>query len=92
MFSYSQINIDVDGMYRKQGSTSGKFVRLSSNVMYIAGSPQTSKLAGSKVGNNFKGCMRKVSTCFYYYCFLLSTAVGSHRPGGFGNQFIQIAT
>ncbi|CAG5125145.1 unnamed protein product, partial [Candidula unifasciata] len=54
------INIDVDGMYRKQGSTSGKFVRLSSNVMYIAGSPQTSKLAGSKVGNNFKGCMRKV--------------------------------
>uniref|UniRef100_A0A2C9K884 Uncharacterized protein n=1 Tax=Biomphalaria glabrata TaxID=6526 RepID=A0A2C9K884_BIOGL len=54
------ISVELDGMYRETGSTSGIYVRLSSNVLYVAGSPHTSTLAGSRVKTNFKGCLRKV--------------------------------
>ncbi|CAL1526179.1 unnamed protein product [Lymnaea stagnalis] len=54
------ISMEVDGMYREQGSTSGSYVILSSNVLYVAGSPNTEKLPGSRVKTNFKGCLRKV--------------------------------
>ncbi|NP_001240692.1 neurexin [Aplysia californica] len=54
------VTMELDGMYRKQGSITGKFIRLSSNLLYVAGSPNTETLPGSRVRTNFKGCLRKV--------------------------------
>ncbi|XP_050406301.1 neurexin-3 isoform X2 [Patella vulgata] len=55
-----EISMEVDGVYRKSGSTTGEFTLLSSSVLYVAGSPNTVLLPGSRVKSNFKGCMRKV--------------------------------
>ncbi|GFO35585.1 neurexin [Plakobranchus ocellatus] len=56
----SQVNIKIDGWYDKYHTMTGKYIRLSSNTLYVAGSPNTEHLAGSEVSTNFKGCMRKV--------------------------------
>ena len=52
--------MEVDGIHRASGSTTGRYTLLSSKVLYVAGSPDTATLPGSRVRTNFKGCMRKV--------------------------------
>ncbi|GFR65060.1 neurexin [Elysia marginata] len=54
------LNVEVDGMHRSFGSTTGQYVRLSSSVLYVAGSPNPKELAKNDKITNFKGCMRKV--------------------------------
>ncbi|KAL8610426.1 hypothetical protein ACOMHN_035143 [Nucella lapillus] len=54
------IYMEVDGIHRESGSTTGRYTRLSSKLLYVAGSPHTASLPGSRVGTNFRGCMRKV--------------------------------
>ncbi|XP_067682449.1 neurexin 1-like isoform X4 [Haliotis asinina] len=54
------ISVEVDGVHRKSGSTTGQFTLLSSSLLYVGGSPNTATLVGSRVTQNFKGCMRKV--------------------------------
>jgi hypothetical protein len=56
-----QIRVSVDGI-EKTGTTSGEYKMLSSNILYVAGSPNTGDLPGSRIRNNFKGCMKNVST------------------------------
>ncbi|KAK7504775.1 hypothetical protein BaRGS_00003803, partial [Batillaria attramentaria] len=55
-----EISLEVDGIHRRTGSTTGKFTLLSSKILYVAGSPDPASLLGSRVRSNFKGCMRKV--------------------------------
>ncbi|XP_048259836.1 neurexin-1-like isoform X2 [Haliotis rufescens] len=55
-----EISVEVDGVHRKSGSTTGQFTLLSSSLLYVGGSPNTATLVGSRVTQNFKGCMRKV--------------------------------
>lgn len=59
-FSQTQIEILVDGVHKEGGSTHGHLAMLSSNVVYVAGSPNTAELPGSKISSNFVGCLRKV--------------------------------
>ncbi|KAL8601328.1 hypothetical protein ACOMHN_054622 [Nucella lapillus] len=54
------ISVEVDGIHNEAGSTTGRYTLLSSKVLYVAGSPDTATLPGSRVRTNFKGCMRKV--------------------------------
>ncbi|PVD32369.1 hypothetical protein C0Q70_07803 [Pomacea canaliculata] len=55
-----EISLEVDGIYQEKGSTTGNFKLLSSKALYVAGSPDTANLPGSRVNANFRGCMRKV--------------------------------
>ncbi|XP_076443088.1 neurexin 1-like isoform X2 [Babylonia areolata] len=55
-----EISVEVDGIHGESGSTTGRYTLLSSKVLYVAGSPDTATLPGSRVRTNFKGCMRKV--------------------------------
>ena len=61
-----QISMEVDGIYRQSGSTTGRYTLLSSKLLYVAGSPDTATLPGSRVRANFKGCMRKVGMAVLY--------------------------
>lgn len=53
------ITFKVDHI-KKVGTTIGKFTMLSSKVLFLGGSLNTNTLPGSKVKQNFKGCMKKV--------------------------------
>ncbi|XP_060602155.1 neurexin-1-like isoform X2 [Ruditapes philippinarum] len=55
-----QIDIKVDGISRAKGSTMGEFTKLSSNILFVGGSPNPRELLGSNVRSNFRGCMKKV--------------------------------
>ncbi|XP_064621737.1 neurexin 1-like isoform X2 [Lineus longissimus] len=56
---FLDIRVSVDGI-EKTGTTSGEYKMLSSNILYVAGSPDTGNLPGSRIRNNFKGCMKNV--------------------------------
>lgn len=51
---------------KKIGTTIGTFTLLSSKVLFLGGSLNTLNLPGSKLKQNFKGCMKKVSMSFNY--------------------------
>ncbi|XP_029634772.1 neurexin-3 isoform X2 [Octopus sinensis] len=53
------ITFQVDTI-KKIGTTIGTFTLLSSKVLFLGGSLNTLNLPGSKLKQNFKGCMRKV--------------------------------
>ncbi|XP_021341144.1 neurexin-1a-like isoform X3 [Mizuhopecten yessoensis] len=55
-----EIDIMVDGGFKKSGTTAGDFTMLSSRLLYVGGSPNPSTLYGARVQTNFKGCMKKV--------------------------------
>ncbi|CAH1791707.1 unnamed protein product, partial [Owenia fusiformis] len=55
-----EVTIEVDNKKVGSGTTTGDFTMLSSNVLYVGGSPDTSKLPGSRVKSNFRGCLKKV--------------------------------
>ena len=57
-----QITVSIDGSVTATGTTSGEFTKLSSNILYVAGSPHTASLPGSQVKVNFRGCLREVRT------------------------------
>ncbi|KAK9716993.1 Laminin G domain [Popillia japonica] len=50
----------VDGVYADHSHIAGKFTMLTSSKIHIGGSINTRALPGSRVHNNFVGCMRKV--------------------------------
>lgn len=52
--------MEIDGTERVSGSTSGDFTILTSNVLYVGGSPNTRELPGSDISANFRGCMKQV--------------------------------
>ncbi|CAG5136431.1 unnamed protein product, partial [Candidula unifasciata] len=74
------ISVELDGVHREHGSTSGTFSRMSSNVLYVAGSPRTDTLPGSRVRNNFKGCLKRVSLSYWVYTFMESQPVTFTTP------------
>ena len=55
------MSVQVDDDYRRTGTTVGDFTMLSSQELFVAGSPNTANLPGSKTKDNFRGCLRKVS-------------------------------
>ncbi len=62
--------MQVDDTFRRSGTTVGDFTMLSSKELFIAGSPNVATLQGSKVQDNFRGCLRKVSNIVFYYVFV----------------------
>ncbi|GAB1597700.1 neurexin-2-like isoform X5 [Argonauta hians] len=54
-----EITFQVDTI-KRVGTTIGTFTLLSSKVLFLGGSLDASTLSGSKLKQNFKGCMRKV--------------------------------
>lgn len=56
-----QLSAVVDGVYADHSHIAGKFTMLSSSRVHVGGSINTRALPGSRVHNNFVGCMRKVS-------------------------------
>ena len=56
-----QVSVEIDGTERVSGSTSGNFNMLTSNLLYLGGSPSTHQLPGTSVKANFRGCMKQVS-------------------------------
>jgi Laminin G domain len=57
-----QLSAVVDGVYAEHAHTAGTFNVLSSSRVYVGGSENTHALPGSKIHNNFIGCLRKVRT------------------------------
>ncbi|XP_017771732.1 PREDICTED: neurexin-1a-like, partial [Nicrophorus vespilloides] len=58
--SFCRLSAVVDGVYADHSHIAGKFTMLSSSRLYVGGSINTRALPGSRVHNNFVGCMRKV--------------------------------
>ncbi|XP_075221682.1 neurexin 1-like [Lycorma delicatula] len=58
--SFCRVSLVVDGVYSEHSSTAGTFTILSSSRVYVAGSENTHALPGSRIHNNFIGCLRKV--------------------------------
>ncbi|KAL0270173.1 UNVERIFIED_CONTAM: hypothetical protein PYX00_007665 [Menopon gallinae] len=54
------ISANVDGIYSDHSHLHGPFSMLSSSKVYVGGSQTTHALPGSKIHNNFVGCLRKV--------------------------------
>lgn len=61
--SIFQLSTVVDGVYAEHSHIAGKFTMLSSSRVYVGGSINPRALPGSRVHNNFVGCMRKVRGC-----------------------------
>ena len=57
-----QLSAVVDGVYADHSHIAGKFTMLTSSKIHVGGSINTRALPGSRVHNNFIGCMRKVRT------------------------------
>ncbi|GLV43351.1 Neurexin 1 [Carabus blaptoides fortunei] len=58
--SFCRLSTVVDGVYAEHSHIAGKFTMLSSSRVYVGGSINPRALPGSRVHNNFVGCMRKV--------------------------------
>ncbi|XP_014288762.3 neurexin 1, partial [Halyomorpha halys] len=58
--SFCRLSLVVDGVYAEHSNTAGTFTMLSSSRAYVGGAENVLKLSGSKVHNNFVGCLRKV--------------------------------
>ncbi|XP_065332966.1 neurexin 1 isoform X3 [Cloeon dipterum] len=58
--SFCRLSAVVDGVYAEHANTAGTFGVLSSSRVYVGGSENTHALPGSKIHNNFIGCLRKV--------------------------------
>jgi hypothetical protein len=59
-FFLLQLSAVVDGVYSDHSHTAGTFSMLSSSKVYVGGSQNTHALPGSRIHNNFVGCLRKV--------------------------------
>jgi hypothetical protein len=59
-FFLLQLSAVVDGVYSEHSHTAGTFSMLSSSRVYVGGSQNTHALPGSRIHNNFVGCLRKV--------------------------------
>ncbi|CAH1399422.1 unnamed protein product [Nezara viridula] len=61
-----ELSLVVDGVYAEHSNTAGTFTMLSSSRAYVGGAENVLKLSGSKVHNNFVGCLRKglIPPCF----------------------------
>jgi hypothetical protein len=59
-FLLLQLSAVVDGVYSDHSHTAGTFSMLSSSRVYVGGSQNTHALPGSRIHNNFVGCLRKV--------------------------------
>ena len=62
-----QITVSIDGSVTATGTTTGEFTKLSSNILYVGGSPHTASLPGSQVRANFMGCLREVDRLFQLF-------------------------
>ncbi|XP_024085653.1 neurexin-2 isoform X2 [Cimex lectularius] len=58
--SFCRLSLVVDGVYAEHSNTAGTFTMLSSSKAYVGGTENVLTLMGSKVHNNFIGCLRKV--------------------------------
>ncbi|XP_068083571.1 neurexin 1 [Anabrus simplex] len=58
--SFCRLSAVVDGVYTDHSHIAGSFTMLSSSRVYVGGSQNTYALPGSKIHNNFVGCLRKV--------------------------------
>ncbi|GJQ66007.1 putative laminin G [Trypoxylus dichotomus] len=58
--SFCRLSAVVDGVYADHSHIAGKFTMLTSSKIHVGGSINTRALPGSRVHNNFVGCMRKV--------------------------------
>ncbi|XP_045465239.1 neurexin-1 isoform X1 [Harmonia axyridis] len=58
--SFCRLSAVVDGVYADHSHIAGKFTMLLSSKLHVGGSINTRALPGSRVHNNFVGCMRKV--------------------------------
>lgn len=57
-----QVNLTVDNAHTTSRFTQNDFTQLTlDDVFYVGGSPSTIDLPGSKVTNNFIGCLKEVS-------------------------------
>jgi hypothetical protein len=70
-FFLLQLSAVVDGVYSEHSHTAGTFSMLSSSRVYVGGSQNTHALPGSRIHNNFVGCLRKVLWNFYSLTLLL---------------------
>jgi hypothetical protein len=68
-----QLSAVVDGVYSEHSHTAGTFSVLSSSRVYMGGSQNTHALPGSRINNNFVGCLRKVLPNIHSVTLLLST-------------------
>ncbi|KAJ9589946.1 hypothetical protein L9F63_016930, partial [Diploptera punctata] len=57
--SFCRLSAVVDGVYTEHSHTAGTFTMLSSSRVYVGGSQNTHALPGSRIHNNFVGCLRK---------------------------------